>query len=280
MYEVEGQSSTHNDQISCPEYIHAAGNSMYFVRAAAGYIKEKRKSLWFGMELQSQMEMWWSPRCILLKCPSMHMVSHMRGGSVLTRWLTQLTGRVSFSLLASPAWTIASDGWWWWWWWGGDVVELSCVYVCMFFIDLTQIVWNCDDIGRETRLLVPVCLVCRWWFFCLSASPNVLSVFLCHCLSVSPQLKVSHLWPAKEMWCFFLMNQNTKNHQDHNLWFVSESDRNYTQWCDNHVVSPAVKSAPTEFPWWMFVWGLTHVKSLSFLLKWRSTIKNENKLNI
>lgn len=49
MYELEAQSLTQYDQVSCPKYIHAAFNSIYFVRAAAGYTKEKRKSIWFGI---------------------------------------------------------------------------------------------------------------------------------------------------------------------------------------------------------------------------------------
>lgn len=42
-----------------------------------------------------------TPRRVPFECPSMHMVSHMRGGGVLTRWLTQSTGEVSFGLLAA-----------------------------------------------------------------------------------------------------------------------------------------------------------------------------------
>lgn len=63
-----------------------------------------------------------SLQCILLKCLSMHMVSHMRDCSVLAGSLTQLTAEVSVSLLASAGRTIVFD------WWGSIMKHYT---VCM-----------------------------------------------------------------------------------------------------------------------------------------------------
>lgn len=71
--------------------------------------------------------MQWSLQCILLKCPSMHMVSHMRDCSVLAGSLTQLTAEVSVSLLASAGRTIVSD------WWG-SIMKHYTVCMCVYAI--------------------------------------------------------------------------------------------------------------------------------------------------
>lgn len=119
--------------------------------------------------------MWWSPKCILLNCPPMHMVSHMRDGSVLTCWLTRMTGEVSFRLLAPPAWTIASDCG------GGANVVLACWYV--LFVDYSQTVGN-RDTEREARLLVLVCLfpsLCVYLHFQCCLYLSILLFVFFHC---------------------------------------------------------------------------------------------------
>lgn len=68
-----------------------------------------------------------SLQCILLKCLSMHMVSHMRDCSVLAGSLTQLTAEVSVSLLASAGRTIVFD------WWG-SIMKHYTVCMCVYAI--------------------------------------------------------------------------------------------------------------------------------------------------
>lgn len=72
-------------------------------------------------------DMQWSLQCILLKCLSMHMVSHMRDCSVLAGSLTQLTAEVSVSLLASAGRTIVFD------WWG-SIMKHYTVCMCVYAI--------------------------------------------------------------------------------------------------------------------------------------------------
>ncbi len=112
------------------------------------------------------------------------MVSHMRDGSALTCRLTQLTGTVSFSLLAPSGQTKASD---WWGWW-------RCTALCVCWCQTSG---NLCDTDRAARRRVPVSSVVSGLSVCSCPPfpwqfPVCLSVCLSHCSWKCPSL--DYIW--------------------------------------------------------------------------------------
>ena len=172
------------------------------------------------------------------------MVSHMRDGGTLTRWLTQSTGEVLFSLLAAAGTNNSL-------WLVGAMMQ-RCPVSRWLHADCRK--RRDTDRGQTSHSSV-----------CLSVlSSDFLS------LSDSVQLKLTHFWlPPHVAWvnshdkvgrCYFpaascspvsvFLNELVLDSWSgsHGAFCFVAYGFNWTQWCDDHSLRPVVKGALQSFP--------------------------------